>query len=130
MNYYRLLSEGVPESATIAACLDLLVLRGWWPVRLLAGKFKSVDGRRWITGPPKGTPDYAALHWHYPGFLLEAKRPVGGVLSEAQRQQHHILRAGYHLPIVVCTAAHELKAFLDDWEQHHGPLPRRDRARF
>src|SRR5262252_3070006 len=60
-------------------CLDLLRLRGYWPARLHAGTFRSVDGERWIRGVEKGTPDYGAIHELYPGFLLETKRPGGSL---------------------------------------------------
>jgi len=129
VNHYRLLMQGVPESATVRACLDLLNVRGWFPLRVLCGVFQTLDGKRHVSGPPKGTPDYACLHWHYPAFLLETKRPIGGVLAEAQVQRQHIIHTGYHLPILVCADAHELTVWLDEHEAKHGQPPRRERPR-
>ena len=40
----------VVENHVESACLDMLRVRGYWPVRLHAGTFKSADGKRWIKG--------------------------------------------------------------------------------
>ena len=97
-------------------CLDLLRLRGYWPVRLHAGTFKTADGARWIKGVDKGTPDYAALHARHRGFLLEVKRP-GGELSPAQTFKINELRQGYRLAVAAVDTATALAAWLEAHER-------------
>lgn len=105
------LSENDVESA----CIDLLRLRGYWVVRLHAGVFRSTDGRRWITGVPKGTPDYAALHHKRPAFLLEVKRP-GAKPSPEQETKHFEIRLGYRIAIAVVDSVDTLAGWLDHHE--------------
>ena len=117
MNRFRLrpprlkLSENDVESA----CMDVLRLRGYWVVRVQAGTFKSVDGRRWIKGADKGTPDYACLHQQYPGFLLEVKRP-GADASPEQKHKIMEIRLGYHLAIAVIDTVEALAVWLGQHE--------------
>jgi hypothetical protein len=47
---FRLQHPRLSENDVERACLDLLRLRGYWPIRLHAGRFKTPDGERWITG--------------------------------------------------------------------------------
>lgn len=111
MAEFRLRAPRLSENDVESACLDLLRLHGYWIARLHAGTFKSADGRRWIKGMPKGTPDYACLHWRHESFLLEVKRP-GGVLSPEQRFEHESIRQGYHLLIAVVESKEELSEWL------------------
>lgn len=106
------LSENDVESA----CVDLLRLRGYWPIRLHAGLFKSADGKRWIRGVEKGTPDWAAFR--SPSFLMETKRP-GGVLSDDQKRKIFELEKFFGLKTIVVEGAEELLAWLD--KQSAGP---------
>ena len=100
------LSENDVESA----CLDLARLRGWWPIRLHAGLFRSPDARRWIRGVEKGTPDYILVK--APSFFLETKRP-GGELSPEQRQKIFELEKFYGLKTLVVEGVEELIDWLD-----------------
>src|SRR5215831_6244712 len=70
------------ENEVETACLTLLQYRNYKPFRLHAGKFRSWDYGRVITGVPKGTPDYAVEHEFYPGFLLETKGARGDISPE------------------------------------------------
>jgi hypothetical protein len=97
-------------------CLDFLRLRGYWPIRLHAGTFRTVDGKRWIKGVQQGTPDYGALHELYPGFLLETKRP-GGSLTLAQSAAVHNLQMGYRLAVCVAASAEDLAVWLNEHER-------------
>lgn len=85
---FRLTSERIElsEDDVEAQCLQVLRLRGYRVERLHAGRFRSMDGRRVITGAPKGTPDYIAGHGRHRAFYLETKRP-GGELSPEQEQK-------------------------------------------
>jgi hypothetical protein len=96
-------------------CLDIMLVRGYWPIRLHAGTFKSVDGERWIKGVQKGTPDYGAMHELYPGFLLETKRP-GGSLTLIQSAAINGLRMGYRLAVCVTDGAAGFAQWLDQHE--------------
>lgn len=107
---FRLRAPRESENDIESACLGLLALHGYWVVRLHAGTFKSVDGRRWIRGVDKGTPDYAALHGQHRNFLMEVKRP-GGTLSPDQQWQHEYIRK-YGLAIATVESKDELSAFL------------------
>jgi len=102
------------ENDIEAQCLDLLGLRGFWPIRLHAGRFKTADGKRWITGVEKGTPDWAAVK--APSFLVEVKRP-GGSLSPEQQRRIRELTLGYHLPIVVVESVEELEDWLKRFQR-------------
>ena len=66
-------------------CLDLLRLRGYYPLRLQSGLFKTKDDRHVRVGEP-GLADYVVLHRTFPGFLMEVKRP-GGKLSTVQEKK-------------------------------------------
>lgn len=107
------------ENDVEAACLDYLRFRQWLPIRIHTGTFKSADGRRWIRGADKGTPDYSVLHERFPGFLLEVKRP-GETPSPGQIQKHIELRLGYHLPIAIVESVEQLKAWL---AEHQARFP-------
>ena len=99
------------ENDVERACLDLLPLRGYFVVRLHAGTFKSADNSRWIKGVAKGVPDYAAIHQHHPGFLLEVKRP-GAKPTPEQERKHEELRICYRLAIVTIDSVEGLLAWL------------------
>ena len=107
------------ENDVEKACLDLLRLRGYWPARLHAGTFKSLDGKRFIKGVEKGVPDYCLCHRLYPGFLLEVKRP-----GEAPRPEQALrimeIRMGYHLAIAVVDDV----IALDQWLNQHEKIAR------
>jgi hypothetical protein len=103
------------ENDVERACLDLLRYRGYWVVRVHAGTFKSADGRRWIKGADKGTPDYACVHERFLGFLLEVKRP-GADASPEQKQKIMEIRLGYHLAIAVVDSVDALDAWLRQHE--------------
>jgi len=117
MKRFRLQSPRLQlsEDDVEKACLDLLHLRGYWVGRNHCGTFKSVDGRRWIKGAPKGTPDYACLHGSRPGFLLEVKRP-GETTSPEQEQKHLEIRLGYQLAISTVDSVEGLAAWLNQHE--------------
>jgi hypothetical protein len=106
----------VSENDVESACLDVLRLRGYWPTRMHAGLFKSADGKRWIRGVEKGTPDWLAMR--KPSFFVEVKRP-GGVLSEIQKQRIFQLDKFFDLKTVVVEEVEELI----DWLDHHQRSP-------
>ena len=108
------LSENDVESA----CVQLCQLRGYWIVRLHTGTFKSVDGKRWIQGCPKGTPDYATVHARRPGFLLEVKRP-GEAPSPDQLTKINELVMGYSLAIAVVDSVEALAAWINQHERRN-----------
>lgn len=89
------------------ACLDLLRVNGWWPIRQHVGKFRAPDGG-FITIGETGDPDYVVIK--PPSFFVEFKRP-GGKLSEAQLRRHCQLEKFYGLRTIVVASVEEL----DDW---------------
>jgi hypothetical protein len=110
------------ENDVERACLDLLRLRGYWVGRNHCGTFKSADGNRWIKGAPKGTPDYVTCHAHFPGFLLEVKRP-GEEASPEQKTKIMEIRLGYHLAIAVVDTVEALSAWIRQHEAAIKPAP-------
>lgn len=108
------------ENDVERACLDVLRLRGYWVARLHAGTFKTTDGRRWIKGVERGTPDYALLHERFPGFLLEVKRS-GATATPEQTQKHLEIRLGYRIAIGTVDSVDALAAWLDNHEQKGQP---------
>lgn len=101
------------ENDVREACLQLLRLSGWWPIRQHVGQFRTSDGRMIKVGVP-GDPDYAVLR--SPGFFLETKAPEGN-LSPVQVERIGRLRAMCGLDTVVVSDVSELKAFLDQRER-------------
>ena len=99
----------ISENHVEKACVALLERYGYWPIRLHAGLFKSSDGRRWIKGVEKGTPDWAAVI--KPSFLVETKRP-GAELSEVQRRKIDELKV-IGLETLVVSDPQELLAYLE-----------------
>lgn len=87
-------------------CLDLLRLRGFNPIRLNVGKFKTHDNR-WVSIGEPGTPDYVI-----PAFFMEVKRP-GGELSQDQIQKIWELDKIWGLQTIVTDNVAELIEWLD-----------------
>jgi hypothetical protein len=104
------------ENDVERACVDVLRYRGYYVIRLHAGRFKTADGRRWITGVDKGTPDYATVHERFPGFLLEVKR-TGASPTPEQTNKHRELWIGYRLAIVSVDDVAALVLWLDQHER-------------
>lgn len=105
----------VSENDVESGCLALLLRRNYKAFRLHAGRFRSLDYGRIITGVPKGTPDYAIEHEFYPGFLLETKRPEG-TPSPEQELRIFELRQGYRLAVCIAASPVELEAWLEQHE--------------
>jgi hypothetical protein len=114
---FRLTPPAISENDVEAGCMTILQLHSYMPVRLHAGVFQTLDGRRHIHGVKKGMPDWACLHEFHRSFLLEVKRP-GGELSSDQQVQIALLKAQYRLPIVVVETVDQLCDFL---AQHERP---------
>ena len=115
---FRLRAPQPSENDVEAGCLTILALHNYWVVRQHAGVWRSLDGKRYLHGVTKGTPDYACLHGIHRNFLLEVKRP-GGQLSLDQIAQIGLIELRYGLPIVVVQSADELCEFLAKHE--HSP---------
>ena|SRR5215831_18282455 len=114
---FRLKAPRVPplrEHHVAQACLDYLRVRGYYPVRLNSGLFKTPDGR-WVRVGEPGLPDYMAIHPRYPGFFLEVKRP-GGVLSADQTRKIQELRI-YRLSVAVIDNVEALVSWLKTHEK-------------
>jgi hypothetical protein len=113
---FRLKSPAVlqlSESDVTKACLDLLRLHHWWPIRQHVGLFKTKD-KRWIRIGESGDPDYVVVR--APSFFLELKRP-GGELSLEQIARIHQLRQFYRLETVVVESVEELMEWLARYER-------------
>jgi len=117
---FRLRAPIPTENDVEAGCLSFLRLRGYWPIRLHAGRFKTADGKRWIQGVDRGTPDWAAIHPLYPGFLFEAKRP-GESPEPHQLAKITELQVAYRLAIEVVHSPLDLNRWLDLHERKFKP---------
>jgi hypothetical protein len=118
----------VAESDVTKACIDLLRLHQWWPIRQHVGKFltpkvlsllcpacrSALHKAHWITIGETGDPDYAVIK--APSFFLELKKP-GGELSDAQRERIFQLEKFYELETVVVENVEELIDWLDRHER-------------
>jgi hypothetical protein len=113
----RPLRPKVSENDVRTACLQVLRLRGYWPVRQHVGKFKTVHGN-WISVGEPGDPDYAVLT--APGFFLETKRP-GNDLSPAQIARIRDLEVLCGLKTVVVGDVEQLIEWLDRIAPVRGP---------
>jgi hypothetical protein len=103
------------ENDVKKACLDLLRLRQWWPIRQHVGLFRTVDQRKIQIGVT-GDPDYVVIK--APSFFLELKKP-GGKLSDDQRARIKTLKQFYGLDTVVVEGVEELIEWLD--RHKHSP---------
>lgn len=94
-------------------CLDLLRARGYYPLRLQSGVFRTLyDNRPLRVGEP-GLPDYIAVHPAYPAFFLEAKSS-GGKLSPRQRDKIRELELGWQLKTAVVDCVEKLINWLNE----------------
>lgn len=105
-------------------CLDLLWARGYYPVRVAAGRYIMPDREvleacrkcgvtpRWQTVAEPGFPDYVI-----PGWCMEVKRP-GGKLSTEQQLKIMDLERTRNIP---CPVVESLDGLID-WLAHHPKL--------
>ena len=104
------LSENDVENA----CLDLLRVRHYYPLRQQSELFKTpeIHSSRYIRIGEPGIPDYAI-----PRFFVEVKRP-GGTLSPAQKEKIWTLKEHWNLETAVIENVDELI----EWLAAHGEL--------
>jgi len=117
---FRLTSPKAPklsENDVERGVLDYLRLRGYYPIRLHVGRFRTKDDR-WITIGDPGIPDYIAAHEIYPAVFVETKAP-GKVLRATQGSKVWELRTGYRLAVTVADGVEALASFLDQHEARH-----------
>lgn len=106
------------ENDVEKACLDVLRLHGFYPVRLQSGVLLAPDRlcatcrnkARWIRVGEPGIPDYVMAR-----FFLEVKRP-GGSLSDAQKEKIEQLEKHWKLETAVVESVEELI----DWLARYG----------
>lgn len=103
----------VTENHIEQQCLTLLALGGWHVQRNHTGSFKSADGRRWVKGHPKGTPDYTCIKGRN-AFMLETKRP-GEKASPDQIERHKELRLLFNIEIATVDSVEALNAWLKNF---------------
>jgi hypothetical protein len=102
------------ERDIVNACLDLLRVRQYYPVRLQSGLFKTPDDRFVRIGEP-GLPDYVAVHELYPAVFVEFKRR-GGKPRPEQIEKIQILRDVLRLAVAVVDDPAALAEFLTTHE--------------
>jgi hypothetical protein len=112
---FKLRPDEPSENDIEATCCDLLERRGYFPVRVHCGRFRTPDCKRWLTGNPTGTPDWLAVHATFRPFFMEVKRP-GEKPSAAQRTRIHQLRHGLRLAVAVVSSREALFAWLNAFE--------------
>jgi hypothetical protein len=118
MKPFHLRPPELGERDVVRACIDLCALRGYRAERNHCGRFRTLDGKRVITGAEKGTPDWITNHGRFPGFYLEVKRP-GGDLSPAQVHMIRVIREGWRIAVAVVDSAEELARWIDAHERKH-----------
>lgn len=116
MRPFKLKPPAVDENMVEAGCKTILSLHNYWFTKLHAAVTKTLDGKRYIHGVKKGTPDYVCLHGTHLGFLLEVKRP-GGKLSDDQQREIEYLALIFNLRIAVVESVEELQFFLAQHER-------------
>lgn len=126
MARFRLTSQKfeLSENDVERQCLDLLRYKGYYPVRIAAGRYLMPDCEvleacrkcgvkpRWHTVGEPGFPDYVI-----PGWCMEVKRP-GGKLSPDQQLKIMDLERTRDIP---CAAVESLDELID-WLAHHPKL--------
>jgi hypothetical protein len=103
----------ISENDVRSACLQVLQLQGWWPVRQHVGRFQT-PGKNWINVGVPGDPDYAIIK--APGFFLETKRP-GGTLSDVQMTRIRQLKVLSGMDTVVVESVEQLMEWLTQRER-------------
>lgn len=92
------------------ACLDVLRLHHWCPIRQQVGLFRPIgENNHIISIGEAGDPDYVVVK--PPSFFLETKRP-GGKLSDAQRRRIDQLQQFFGLETVVVESVEQLVEWL------------------
>ena len=111
MARFRLTSPRVKvkERDVKRACLDILRYRGFLPIPLTVGLFKTPDGRYVRIGEP-GLPDVVVAR-----FFVELKRP-GGELSSEQVAKIREFEC-YGVPTVVPDSPEALVAWLAEYQK-------------
>lgn len=103
------------ENDVKRACLDVLGLRHWLPIRQHVGLFQTVAANpRVLTIGTIGDPDFVVVK--PPSFFLETKRP-GGRLRNEQRTRIDQLKQFYDLDTAVVESVDELVEWLERREQ-------------
>jgi len=113
---FRLTPPKISENDVEFGCMQVLQYRGYRPIRLHAGRWRSPDLKYWIKGVDMGTPDYICIHPKYPAIYVETKRP-GGKLSPEQEQKIWEIKEGYHLHVAVVDSPGALTELLNQHEQ-------------
>jgi len=113
----------IREKDVVEACIDYLNVRGYACVRVPTGRYRTLDGKRFVTFGAPGIPDYVAIHSRYPGFFIEFKRPEGGRLSEVQKRKLHELIEAHRLAATVCASVEDLVTWLAAHEARSGRGP-------
>ena len=100
------------ENDVRKACLDVLRLHHWWPIRQHVGLFQTIGkNSHKITIGEVGDPDYVVIK--PPSFFLETKRP-GGDLSDEQKARIQNLQVQFYgLETVVVESVEELIEWLE-----------------
>lgn len=114
MQQFRLRSPKPPrlvENDVEQQCIDVLRLRQYRPERLHSGTFKSLDGKRYIKGHDKGTPDYLVAHPIFPAFYLEVKRPGESPTLEQAKKHVELRVCGF--VVATIDRVEDLIAWLD-----------------
>lgn len=116
------------EADVTGACIELLRLHRWWPIRQHVGKFlpikvlavlcpacRSAALKLGVTTIGEtGDPDWAVIQ--APSFFLELKRP-GGELRDEQRQRIWQLEHFYGLQTLVVDNVEALAEWLRQHER-------------
>jgi hypothetical protein len=104
------------ENDVEKACLDLLRLRGYYPVRLQSGLLKTPDGR-WVRVGEPGLPDYIIVKHD---FFLEVKAP-GGKLSPAQVEKIFEIEKVRRISVATVDSVERLVEWLQKNRAGSGP---------
>ena len=99
----------ISEKDVKRACLDILRYRGYLPIPLQSGLFKTPDGRFVRIGEP-GLPDVVVAR-----FFVELKRP-GGELSSEQRAKIREFQC-YGVPTAVPDSPEALVRWLEEYKK-------------
>jgi len=106
------------ENDVEKACLDLLRLKDYYPIRLQSGLLKTPDGR-WLRVGEPGLPDYVIVKHD---FFLEVKAP-GGKLSEAQIAKIFEIEKVRRIPVATVDSVEHLAAWLDALKKERAGRP-------
>ena len=107
---FKLRPPRISENDVEAGCKTILALHQYWVIRLHAGVYQTLDGRRHVRGVPKGTPDYACLMVGIAIFCSKSSGPAAS-FRPTRSFRFPSIRKSWDVPVVAVETVNQLVQF-------------------